>query len=608
MAGLLALVVILLALPALAAGKVVRYHGYRLAVPAGWPVYDLAKEPSRCVRFDVHAVYLGTPSAAQQCPAHAIGASEAILIEPAPAAGARSTTPTSFSMRVHRLLITASWSRHPRLIARALGLRALPRARSLPAAHASAARPRVRPARSGRAASVFTGLGFDVCSAPSSSAMSAWLGSPYRAVGIYIGGANRACSQPNLTTAWVHQQSAAGWRLIPTYVGLQAPGAGCGCASILAGHASAEGAAAAQDAVAQAQALGIGAGNPIYDDMEAYSHTSANTSLVLQFLSAWTSTLHSLGYVSGVYSSTNSGIADLVDARGTSFAEPDDIWIADWNGAQTTSDAAVPAGAWSPHRRLHQYQGDHRATYGGVTLSIDSNYLDGSTAGAGYTALFPDGTFVQVAGQPEVYRIAGGAPLLVTDWSTVGGPQPVTSITEAQLYTLPPVPVDGTFLGTEAGAFYRVAGGAALPVSDWSIYGGVQPYVTIDPYDVQNPADPASHLYAHPLDGTVVQGLPSGTYWSFSRGRRVPVAPRSSAVAVSDASLAVYPIVNCVVPRLRHKTLAQAKLALQNAHCTLGKVLRPRRVRRGHVLLVVAQSPHAGRKHVAGWKVRVRLR
>jgi hypothetical protein len=35
------------------------------------------------------------------------------------------------------------------------------------------------------------GLGFDACTAPSRSAMSGWSASPYSAIGVYIGGANR---------------------------------------------------------------------------------------------------------------------------------------------------------------------------------------------------------------------------------------------------------------------------------------------------------------------------------------------------------------------------------------------------------------------------------
>src|SRR3712207_1511593 len=65
----------------------------------------------------------------------------------------------------------------------------------------------------------YAGKAFDACTAPSGAQMTAWLKSPYRAIVVYIGGNNRGCKQPNLTAAWVKAQNAAGWRLIPVYVG-----------------------------------------------------------------------------------------------------------------------------------------------------------------------------------------------------------------------------------------------------------------------------------------------------------------------------------------------------------------------------------------------------
>jgi hypothetical protein len=51
-------------------------------VPGDWPVHDLAADPTTCVRFDVHAVYLGHPSADMNCPAGIIGRADAVLVEP----------------------------------------------------------------------------------------------------------------------------------------------------------------------------------------------------------------------------------------------------------------------------------------------------------------------------------------------------------------------------------------------------------------------------------------------------------------------------------------------------------------------------------------------
>jgi hypothetical protein len=319
---------------AAAAPRIAHFDGREVRAPAGWSVIRLDRQPRTCVRLDRRVVYLGNPSPQQRCPAAAIGRRRAILVEP-----------------------------------EAAGASALP---SL-----------TRRATASAGGSVFTGLGFDACAAPSSRSMAAWEDSPYRGVGVYIGGVNRACSQPNLTADWVAEQTEAGWHLIPTYVGLQAPTSACSsCAKLTSSQATAQGAAAAIDAVEEAAAVAMGPGSPIYFDMESYSQTSSATAATLAFLEAWTEKLHALGYVSGVYSSSASGIEDLAGQIGSGYTLPDDIWIANWNGQQNTLDPAVPASAWNPHRRIHQYRGGHNETYGGVTINIDNNYLDGETVGS----------------------------------------------------------------------------------------------------------------------------------------------------------------------------------------------------------------------------------
>jgi hypothetical protein len=355
-----------------AAARQIRFQGETVRAPGSWPVYRLAQHQGMCVRLDRRAVYLGAPSPNQHCPADAVGRRRAILVDPsAPgkAAGAsRSALPLS----------------------------------ALPRAGASAG------------GSVFTGLGFDACSAPSSKTMAAWGSSPYRAIGVYIGGANRACSQPNLTASWVSAQTAAGWHLIPTYVGLQAPTSACSsCAKLTSSQATAQGTAAAVDAVARASEVAMGPGSPIYFDMEAYSPGSSASAATLAFLEAWTNKLHALGYVSGVYSSSASGIADLAGQIGSAYVQPDDLWIANWNGQQSTSDPVVPANAWSGHQRIHQYAGGHNETYGGATINIDNDYVDGATVG---TATLPAASddpvgYLDLAGspQPGEVRVKGWA-------------------------------------------------------------------------------------------------------------------------------------------------------------------------------------------------------
>ena len=125
----------------------------------------------------------------------------------------------------------------------------------------------------------------------------------------------------------------------------------------------------------------MGPGSPIYFDMEGYGRTSKASNATLTFLAAWTKRLHALGYRSGVYGSSASTIADLAGQIGLGYALPDDIWTANWNGRADTADPYVPNSAWSRHQRLHQFRGGHNETYGGVTINIDSDYVDGATVG-----------------------------------------------------------------------------------------------------------------------------------------------------------------------------------------------------------------------------------
>jgi hypothetical protein len=238
----------------------------------------------------------------------------------------------------------------------------------------------------------FTGYGFDQCLAPTQSEMDAWLtSSPYWAVGIYLSGDSRACTnQPNLTPTWVSTQLAKGWRLLPITLGPQAwctdrdryrqqvrinPNPADAYAA-----ARTQGRVEADKTVAAAQRLGIVAGSTLWYDIEHFDigRTDCRES-ALSFLSAWTNQLHRRAYVSGVYSSASSGITMLDDARvlrpGRYFM-PDQVWIADWNLKADVFSSYVRNDGWMPHQRVHQYRGGHDETYGGVTINIDNNWVD----------------------------------------------------------------------------------------------------------------------------------------------------------------------------------------------------------------------------------------
>jgi len=236
----------------------------------------------------------------------------------------------------------------------------------------------------GASATMFSGAAFDTCTAPPLSAMSAWLASPYRAVGVYVGGVNRSCAQPELTASWVSAVSELGWRLLPVYKGLQAP---CGGkptdVKIDPAKAAAQGTTAANDAVAAARGLGMVSGSALYDDMETYATGDAACRLaVLKFLSGWTAQVHKLGYVAGVYAQLASGATDLAGVYASgSYARPDALWIARYDGdSALTGWAGVPDTDWTVRQRAKQYRNGHNETYGGVTINIDNDQVDAPVA------------------------------------------------------------------------------------------------------------------------------------------------------------------------------------------------------------------------------------
>src|ERR1700691_2541432 len=62
------------------AKKTIEYEGVEFSVPASWPVYWLNQDPDQCVRYDINAVYVGTPGANQNCPPGLIGRKDTISI------------------------------------------------------------------------------------------------------------------------------------------------------------------------------------------------------------------------------------------------------------------------------------------------------------------------------------------------------------------------------------------------------------------------------------------------------------------------------------------------------------------------------------------------
>ncbi|MCO5966916.1 DUF1906 domain-containing protein [Actinoallomurus soli] len=376
--------------PSAQADTDVHYQGLRIPVPAGWEVHRLGPRSTDCLRFDRHAVYLGPAGENQDCPAHAVGRTTAIHVEPLTAqtnalvtgmlAGRHPESGRPPGLRVHDpaaheillavpqagAFITGSYGANAQDLERVLARITVdpPPAEGATERHTGTAHRRwVR------------GDGFDTCHAPSLDAMQAWR-KDFVAANVYIGGVSRACPDGRLSHDWVAAVRAMGWRLIPTYVGPQAP---CGPHRVNFTPDSAvdDARASAEDAADRARLLGLRRHTPIYYDMEAYGrHDPVCREAVLDFIDAWTRRLRRLGYVPGVYSSVASGIHDLAEAKG--IKKPAAVWFAHWDKkSDPWKDRYMPHGWWPGHRRIKQYRGDHRETHGGYTLNIDNDALDG---------------------------------------------------------------------------------------------------------------------------------------------------------------------------------------------------------------------------------------
>jgi len=402
----------------------VSYRGVSVQAPTSWPVVNLDADPTACVRMDRPAVYLGTPSGQQSCPARAFATADTIWLATTTAADTVSTAaPSARVERRSGRAVRTRWDAVSRAGLAVLpdsgvsirttspsgelttsdvvdtlgsGAATTPSTPQTPPTSASA--PTTIPAapaayvRSAVAAAApkgksFTGMWFDTCAAPSASAMATWkASSPYAAVGVYIGGALRGCGQPNLTKSWVSTVTGQGWGLAPIYVGLQAPCVNASLSTFTASNAASTGTSSADDAAEKARALGLAAGSTIHYDLENYATGNAScTAAVLKMVSAWTTEIRKQGFSAGVYGNVGSLMTDMSKAHAagsTTFVAPDQIWYALWDELQTTStgSSSFPDSYWSG-QRLHQYRGDFSETWGGVTMNLDANWSTATMPG-----------------------------------------------------------------------------------------------------------------------------------------------------------------------------------------------------------------------------------
>ena len=292
---------------------------------------------------------------------------------------------------------------------------------------------------------VVRGEGFDICEAPPSSTMRAWLASPFRTVNIYFGGSQRYC-QPNkgnqrfLSAEWVRTVTANGWGLIPTYVGRQPPCYTGTKAKISRDPATAQaqGKAAADDAVdgtltnpsssttTSLRQLGIPRHSPAYVDIENFpaGHPTCDTS-VRRFLLGWINEMRARGYRAGVYGLPTGAIRVLVAAHkaNSSYPIPDAIWFARYDGSDSTWSADIP-NTYLPNHRIHQYRAGVDRTYAHIKLNIDLDAMNGDVVRptSVTTPPGPAPYLYAAQGSPNTTPTAPGSINLRADPSTTNPP------------------------------------------------------------------------------------------------------------------------------------------------------------------------------------------
>ena len=454
--------------PSTGSTQVVQAFGYSVRVPASWPVHDLSADPTTCVRSDVNAVYLGHPSTEQRCPSRVLGSADALLIQPladsnAPAAetvqanagqpvplGVSEADANQINLVVPdaQVRVTATFDSDASMVRGILQGAVLTASGSnptdtpspAPAAPAGSAAPAATaaapmaaaPAPTALTANRLSGYGFDTCGLPSLSTMSAWkANSPYRTAAVYLGGRAWGCRAWSAapSASWLSTASAAGWGVLPIWVGYQAHDDGTRCykcaqMSLTPSTALSQGNAEALLAIAAARASGIAPGVTIAYDMEGWDTSNGPaTTAVLALLSGWSATLRANGYRSSVYTSSCSGgqvITNTVGKTGpygtggktATFAAPDHMWFASWIIKTPTTlngISCIPDSTWVG-KRARQYKGAADETYGGKTMNVDRNLF-------GTMLLAPSDPAAYVRGTIRVLLRRAATSIDVSNWT-----------------------------------------------------------------------------------------------------------------------------------------------------------------------------------------------
>jgi photosystem II stability/assembly factor-like uncharacterized protein len=215
---------------------------------------------------------------------------------------------------------------------------------------------------------------------------------------------------------------------------------------------------------------------------------------------------------------------------------PDGVWIAHWFADRYDPDATVwdtpclPDSLWFDHQRLKQYTGGHLETWGGLSMTIDSNVTDGLITAipiprpAGVTPAKPDSASasnlpalgIQDIGliSPETgWALRGGRLLWTGDGGRTWGdltPESVTQLLAATYLDAGHAWALGYVTGGDPGiltVFHSTDGGRTWQAASLPVASG----------EALEPVAAASLEFIDQDNGWVALKLPSGS--SFSLGR-----------------------------------------------------------------------------------------
>jgi hypothetical protein len=270
----------------------------------------------------------------------------------------------------------------------------------------------------------------------------------------------------------------------------------------------------------------------------------------------------------------------LLDGSTYRFAGGAPLWITTCNYAPTCAGRIqVDAGTWTDTAHYKAMpldntvirnvnDGGYYRFAGGAPLLVRCDIGAGCTSPVMVDARTISGLGTPIASRPHMrrypangttlvnaddntrYRVAGNAPLLLPDTTTGGIIIDARTLVQngtatAAIPHLATAPGEGTFL-TAGGGFYRIAGGAALGLTNCAVLGTCAGAVTVDPGTIAGRA--GGRLLPWPKDGTVLRGLPSNMLWEVVGGVRRQTFVNVPGIAVDDAALAGVPLPSAPPP------------------------------------------------------------